>query len=122
MTTSETQDRVQAIGREWTPWTIVHRGTLEPVLPMDCADSGLGEDEAVLVFRSAVAAARGCEHQKNWGVDCVPVLLSAVISHEAAGNAPPEDPMNQHIREKMYEAQGITKVAGKIGPERKAGQ
>lgn len=106
----------------WTPWTIVHRGTLSPVLPLDCADEGDSAAEALLVFRSELHAFKGAEHQRLWGVDAVPALLSAVIAAEAAGAVPTPDPLvhgqdgKRRAREDLYQAVGLGGgVIGKIG-------
>lgn len=101
----------------WTPWTIVHRTTLQPVLPMDCADSGRAQDEALLVFRSREAAEAGAAHQKHWDVDAIACPLHEVIELEARGNPPTQDPLREHVRERIYAAQGLPTrdVVGRIG-------
>lgn len=69
--------------KRWEPWTIVHKGGWEPVVPADCNPGS--QDEGMLVYRSREAAQKAADHQfDTYEVDCVVVLLSDVQDHEAS--------------------------------------
>lgn len=66
--------------KRWEPYTLVHVGTYDPVLPTDCNEHA---DEGMLVYRSKSAANIAAKHQMSlWTLKCRAVKLSAVIEHE----------------------------------------
>ena len=67
----------------WEPWTLVHKGSFDPVIPFDCNPEG-GGDEGMLVYRSKAAARMSARHQSNlYDLKVQVVKVSAVIAHEA---------------------------------------
>lgn len=66
----------------WESHTIVHAGSLEPVVPFDC-NPGNDVDEGMLVYRGKLSADAAAKHQKElYGVACRAVPLSSVLTNE----------------------------------------
>lgn len=79
----------------WEPWVVVHKGTLEPIVPVDSNPGHRGGDEGMLVYRTEAAAKMAAKHQHElYEVKAGVARLSAVIIHESnvVGKIAPSKP------------------------------